>query len=131
MRPRGGGRGNGEAGGAAVEVLAAVGVALMVTLFLVNALLMLYARSVIQHAADVGARAGARPDGGETVCEARARQTVSALANLYASGTSVDCRTEPLTAAAEITARLEPLFPAFGPDWNFTIRATAAADRLR
>lgn len=119
-----------------MEVLAAVGVALMVTLFLVNALFMLYARSVIQHAADVGARAGARAGGGESVCEARADQTISELANLYASGALVKCRTKLLTAdavitAAVITAQLEPLFPAFGPDWNFTIRATAAADRLR
>lgn len=136
MRPRGGRSGNGQAGGAAVEVLAAVGAALVLTLFLVNALFMLYARSVIQHAADVGARAGARAGGSKEDCKAQADQTISELANLYASGASVNCMTKLLTADAVITdavitARLEPLFPAFGPDWNFTIRATAAADRLR
>ena len=113
-----------------MEVLAAVGVALTVTLFLVNALFMLYARSVIQHAADEGARAGARPGGGEGVCERLAAQTISDLANLYASGASVECITEPLFTAAVITARLEPLFPAFGPGWSFTVRASAASGHI-
>ena len=48
--------GTSESGAAAVEVLMAMAMALLFTLFLVNALLMLYARSVLQHAADIGAR---------------------------------------------------------------------------
>ena len=114
----------------------AVAAALALTLFLFNALLMLYARSVIQHAADVGARAGARSGGddavAEAVCEDRADRTITDLANLYASSTTVKCEKKPFDTAAETTAeiaaRLEPMFPAFGPDWNFTIHAASATE---
>lgn len=114
----------------------AVAAALALTLFLFNALLMLYARSVIQHAADVGARAGARASataGGIAACEDRANRTIADLANLYASSASVKCERVTLTTDAEITtatinARLDPVFPAFGPDWNFIIRAASATE---
>ena len=113
-----------------MEVLISVAMALVVTLFLVNALLMLYTRSVFQHAADVGARAGTWPRGNESACVRRANGVISDLAGLYASGAQVRCITEPLVTTAEITARLEPLFPAFGPDWSFTIRASTATDQI-
>ena len=113
-----------------MEVLISAAMALVVTLFLVNALLMLYARSVIQHAADVGARNGTWPRGNESVCMRSAHGIISDLAGLYASGVQVRCVTEPLFTTAVITARLEPLFPAFGPDWSFTIRASAATDQI-
>lgn len=107
----------------------AVAAALALTLFLFNALLMLYARSVIQHAADAGARAGARKGGDTAACEYRADRTIADLANLYASSTSVECKkVAPDTTAAEIEAWLEPMFPAFGPDWNFTIHAASATE---
>ncbi len=118
----------------------AVAAALALTLFLFNALLMLYARSVIQHAADVGARAGARASataGGIAACEDRANRTIADLANIYASSAQVKCERESLATAAEITvditaaeitALLEPVFPAFGPDWSFTIRAVSTTE---
>jgi len=111
----------------------AVAAALALTLFLFNALLMLYARSVIQHAADVGARAGARAGGDTAACKEQADQTIADLANLYASSTQVKCERITLTpdaeiTTAEITAPLEPVFPAFGPDWNFTIRAASSTE---
>ena len=116
----------------------AVAAALALTLFLFNALLMLYARSVIQHAADVGARAGARAGGDTAACKEQADQTIADLANLYAPSTQVKCERESLATAAEstdaeittatINAQLEPVFPAFGPDWNFIIRAAAATE---
>ena len=118
----------------------AVAAALALTLFLFNALLMLYARSVIQHAADVGARAGARKGGDTAACEARADRTIADLANLYASSTTVKCEKVPLaTTAAEITARittavikaeLEPVFSNFGPNWSFTIQASSATEPI-
>lgn len=118
----------------------AVAAALALTLFLFNALLMLYARSVIQHAADVGARAGAREGTrtGIATCEERAARTIADLANLYASSAPVKCERVPLDTDAEITAdaittatikaQLEPVFPAFGPDWSFTIRAASITE---
>lgn len=111
----------------------AVAAALALTLFLFNALLMLYARSVIQHAADVGARAGARAGGDTAACKDRAARTIADLANLYASSASVKCERETLATdaeitVAEITAPLEPVFPAFGPDWTFTIQAASATE---
>ena len=118
----------------------AVAAALALTLFLFNALLMLYARSVIQHAADAGARAGARSGGDTAACEYRADRTIADLANLYASSTSVECKNEHLVTTvaeitaritrAEITAELEPVFSNFGPDWNFTIRASSATEPI-
>ena len=106
----------------------AVAAALALTLFLFNALLMLYARSVIQHAADVGARAGARAGGDTAACKEQADQTIADLANLYASSAWVRCKKESLATAAEIKAQLEPVFPAFGPDWSFTIKAASATE---
>lgn len=111
----------------------AVAAALALTLFLFNALLMLYARSVIQHAADVGARAGARAGGDTAACKDRADQTIADLANLYAPSTQVMCKrvtlaTDAEITVAEITAPLEPVFPAFGPDWSFTIRAVSTTE---
>ena len=109
----------------------AVAAALALTLFLFNALLMLYARSVIQHAADVGARAGARAGGDTAACKEQADQTIANLANLYAPSTQVICKrvtTDAEITVAEITAPLEPVFPAFGPDWNFTIKAASATE---
>lgn len=114
----------------------AVAAALALTLFLFNALLMLYARSVIQHAADVGARAGARSGGDTAVCQDRADRTIANLANLYASSTTVKCEKVPLATTvaeitrAEITAELEPMFSNFGPNWSFTIRASSATEPI-
>lgn len=133
-------RSAGQSGAAAIEVLTAVAAALALTLFLFNALLMLYARSVIQHAADVGARAGALTGNTVTDCKEQAERTIADLANLYASSAPVVCQSEPFdksrpldkskphVSTATITARLEPMFPAFGPDWSFTIRAASAAE---
>ena len=106
----------------------AVITALVLTLFLFNALLMLYTRSVIQHAADAGARAGARVGGTEAACETLANRTIADLANIYTSGASVECSKGPLTTTAAITARLQPMFSAFGPDWSFTIRAASVTE---
>ena len=119
--------GAGQSGAAAIEVLAAVAAALALTLFLFNALLMLYTRSVIQHAADVGARAGARAGGDTAACKDRAARTIADLANLYAPSTSVECQ-KGTFATATITAQLKPVFPAFGPDWDFTIRAASTTE---
>ena len=114
----------------------AMGTALLLTLFLVNALLMLYARSVIQHAADAGARSAARSGGTEAACETVATETITELANLYTDDTSVLCSRGALISNATVTADLEPVFirppstPArdLGPDWSFTIRASTATE---
>ena len=111
-------------------VLMAMTTALLLTVFLVNALLMLYTRSVIQHAADVGARAAARSGGSEATCESLAAQTISNLANIHSDGTSVQCSRGTLTTTATVTANLDPVFSALGPDWSFTIRATSATDPI-
>ena len=117
-----------ETGAAMVEVLMAMGTALLLTLFLVNALLMLYARSVIQHAADAGARSAARSGGTEAACETVATETITELANLYTDDTSVLCSRGALITNATVTADLEPVFPDLGPDWSFTIRASTATE---
>ena len=117
-----------ESGAATIEVLMAVTAALVLTLFLVNALLMLYARSVIQHAADVGARIGARSGGSEVNCETLATQTIADLAELYTDDTDVQCSRGTLITTATVNANLDPVFTAFGPDWSFTIRATSSTE---
>ena len=117
-----------ESGAATVEVLMAMGTALILTMFLVNALLMLYARSVIQHAADVGARSAARSGGTEAACETTAGETITELAELYADDTSVLCSRGALITTATVTANLEPAFSDLGPDWSFTIRASTATE---
>lgn len=117
-----------ESGGAAVEVLMAMAVALLLTLFLVNALLMLYARSVLQHAADIGARNGARSGGTETSCQVAATEAIGSLAALYADSAAVDCARETLVTSATVTARLQPVFSDLGPDWDVTVRAASSTE---
>ena len=117
-----------ESGAAAIEVLMAMAVALLLTLFLVNALLMLYARSALQHAADIGARNGARSGGTETACEIAATETITGLVSLYAESAVVECSRETPATTATVTARLEPVFPNLGPDWDVTVRATSATE---
>ena len=117
-----------ESGAAAVEVLVAMAMALLVTLFLVNALLMLYARSVLQHAADIGARNGARSGGTEAGCEIATTEAVERLAALYADSAVVECSRETPATSATVAARLEPVFSNLGPDWNVTVRATSTTE---
>ncbi len=106
----------------------AMGVALLMTLFLVNALLMLYARSVLQHAADTGARTGARTAGTEIACETWAEEAIAGLASLYADSASVECARDALDTTATVTATLRPLFADLGPDWEVTVRATSVTE---
>ena len=106
----------------------AMSIALMLALFLVNALLMLYTRSVLQHAADVGARSGARSGGTESACEATVTQTIEGLASLYAESVSVECSRETLATIATVTADLEPVFSGLGPAWELTVRAASATE---
>lgn len=120
--------GGSESGGAAVEVLMAMAVALLLTLFLVNALLMLYTRSVLQHAADIGARNGARSGGTETSCQVAATEAIGSLAALYADSAAVDCARETIVTSATVTARLRPVFSDLGPDWDVTVRATSSTE---
>ena len=117
-----------QSGAAAVDVLVAMATALVVTLFLVNALLMLYARSVLQHAADIGARNGARSGGTEATCEIATMEAIERLAALYAESATVQCSRETPATFAMVTARLEPVFKDLGPDWDVTIRATTATE---
>ncbi len=106
----------------------AMGVALLLTLLLVNVLLMLYGRSVLQHAADIGARNGARSGGTETSCETATAEAIERLAALYAGSAGVECSRETLATSATVTARLEPVFTGLGSGWDVTVRATSATE---
>ncbi len=117
-----------EVGAAVIETLMAMGMALITAVFLMNGLLMLYARSVIQYAADSGARAGALSGGTGQVCEETAEGIISGLANIYRDSTEVDCNRAEALTTAEITARLLPVFPSLGPSWSFTMRATSVTE---
>lgn len=117
-----------ESGAAVIETLMAMGMALITTVFLMNGLLMLYTRSVIQHAADSGARAGALSGGTGPICEETAERIISGLANLYQDSTEVDCNRGAALTRAEISAQLRPVFHSLGPSWSFTMRATSVTE---
>lgn len=117
-----------ESGAAVIETLMAMGMALITAVFLMNGLLMLYARSVIQYAADSGARAGALSGGTGHNCEETAERIISGLASIYQDSTEVDCNRAEALTTAEITARLLPVFPSLGPTWSFTMRATSVTE---
>ena len=117
-----------ESGAAVIETLMAMGMALITVAFLMNGLLMLYTRSVIQYAADSGARAGALSGGTERICEETADRVISGLANLYQQSTTVDCDRGAALTTAQIAARLRPAFPSLGPSWSFTMRATSVTE---
>lgn len=117
-----------ESGAAVIETLMAMGMALITAAFLMNGLLMLYTRSVIQYAADSGARAGALSGGTASICEDNAERIISSLAGLYQDSTEVDCDRQEALTTAEIAARLRPVFPSLGPSWSFTMRATSVTE---
>ena len=62
----------GERGQASVTYLLAIGVSMLVFMFMANVLMFLYARGVIRAAVDEGARAGAMASSADVECEARA-----------------------------------------------------------
>jgi hypothetical protein len=117
-----------ESGAAIIETLMAMGMALITTAFLMNGLLMLYARSVIQYAADSGARAGALSGGTGQVCKETAEGIISGLANIYQDSTEVKCNRKEALTTAEIAAQLRPVFPSLGPSWSFAMRATSVTE---
>lgn len=119
-----------DSGAGVIDTLMAMGLALITTAFMMNALLMLYTRSVIQYAADSGARAGALSGGTEQTCEDAASDIIADLAHLYRDSNSTvpKCTRDSELTTARITARLRPVFPALGPSWNFTIRATSVTE---
>ena len=122
------GRSHNERGGTTVEVLMAMMSVLVITIFMFNAILMLYARSVTQHAADVGARSAARSGGTEAMCEAVAADTIKTLAALYADDTSIQCSKGTTATSATVLADLGPAFGDLGPRWRFTIRSTVVTE---
>ena len=119
-----------DSGAGVIETLMAMGLALITTAFMMNALLMLYTRSVIQYAADSGARTAALSGGTEQACEDAARAIITDLAHLYRDSNSTvpRCSRDSELTTAQITASLRPVFPALGPSWNFTIRATSVTE---
>lgn len=117
-----------ESGAAVVETLMAMGMALITAAFLMNGLLMLYTRSVIQYAADSGARAGALSGGTGPICEETAERIIAGLASLYQDSIEVDCDREEVLTTAALAARLRPVFPSLGPSWSFTMRATSVTE---
>lgn len=126
----------GQRGAAAVGVLLSISVGLLFTLTLVNALLMLYGRAALQHAADAGARAGGRAEQGReaAACREAAGRAVADLAALYVNRVSIACR--PATGggglvAAALRADLPPVFAGLGPSWRFTVRSSSVRERLQ
>ena len=113
-----------ESGSAVIVTL----MSMLTVVFLMNGLLMLYTRSVIQYAADSGARAGALSGGTETTCADTAAGIIEDLAHYYHKSTEVACTRGTETTTASIDARLAPLFPALGPSWSFTTRATGVTE---
>lgn len=101
---------------------------LLITVFMFNAILILYARSVAQHAADVAARSAARTGGTVVMCEAIASDTIKALAALYADDTTVQCSKGRTTTSATVLADLGPAFGDLGPRWSFSITATVVTE---
>lgn len=125
----------GQRGAAAVQVLLSIAVGLLFTLTLTNALLMLYGRAALQHAADAGARAGSRAgDGNETaVCQRTADRVIADLAALYVSHAAAACRLAENAGGGELVAAvvqadLPPVFDGLGPRWNFTIRSASVRE---
>lgn len=126
----------GQRGAAAVGVLLSIAVGLLFTLTLTNALLMLYGRAALQHAADAGARAGGRAErGGEiAACRQAAERAVANLAALYVNHVSIECQGTTGgggLVTAVVHADLPPVFTGLGPRWKFTIRSTSVRERLQ
>ncbi len=115
-------------GATVVETLMSMGMALIMVVFLMNALLMLYTRSVIQHAADTGARVGALSGGSDASCEGSAHGVIADLAHTYRRSVTVTCVRGPELTTATVQAQLQPMFPSLGPSWSFTMRGTAVTE---
>ena len=82
----------GERGQASVTYLLAIGVSMLVFMFMANVLMFLYARGVIRAAVDEGARAGAMASSADVECEARANDALDdLLAGEMGDGVTLSC----------------------------------------
>ena len=114
-----------EAGFTTAELLLAVGLTLLIFVWVANLAVYLYGRGVVRSAIDEAARAGSRVGADSaTVCQERANQV---LANLIGGSMGRELAVSCAEEDGVVRARADVVFRAWlppVPDWHF--QATGA-----
>lgn len=117
-----------EGGFVTPQVLAAVGLSLVLLVAVVNLVAFQYGRGVVRAALDEGARVGARAGAGPSECAQRARAVLAdLLGGRMGEDVTVTCRRRPDRLEAVAQVRFAGWLPLV-PDWRFTTSAAAALE---
>lgn len=113
-----------------IQFVLVVGLTLLLLAMAANLIAWQYGRGVVRAALDEGARAGAHLPADVGTCEERARAAVrDLLGGAMGEAVHIRCWIEADTVVAEadvtFASWVDPI-----PDWRFTTRAVAVAERL-
>jgi hypothetical protein len=117
-----------EAGFTVVQYVAAIGLVFLVTVMLLNASTLLFARAMVRAALDQGVRVGSAATASAAQCERtaqQARQTL--LGGTLGRGVRIRCGAAGSTVLATATVVFEPGFGI--PTWRYTVTARAVKEQ--
>lgn len=113
-----------------IQFVAAAGLCLVILTMVANLIVFQYAHGVVRAALDEGARAGAPLGADATDCLERAG---SVLADLLGGEIGTGIELACADAGERVVATADAVFPGWlpgVPDWEVTLRATAAKEVL-
>lgn len=113
-----------------VQFVAAAGLCLVILTMVANLIVFQYAHGVVRAALDEGTRAGAPLGANAADCFERAGSVLAdLLGGEIGSGVEIDCA----ETGGRVVATADVVFPGWlpgVPDWEVTLRATAAKEVL-
>jgi hypothetical protein len=119
-----------ESGFVTVQYVFAVGISFILLALMANLLVDLYARGAVRDALEEGTHSAVASGAAPTACADHARGVLDGLLRgPIGRDIRVECTITPGVVTATAAVRLASWFPAFVPDWRFTIRALAIRDR--
>lgn len=121
-----------QAGFTTASFLLAVGLTLVVFVWVANLAVFLYGRAAVRSALDEAARAGSRVDAESAeLCEQRADQALgNVLGGTMGRGVTVVCTEDGGMVRARADVRFDGWLPPV-PDWQFQLSAAVIKERVR
>ena len=118
-----------DRGSTTATAVAAVGLAMIVLVALVNFVVYQYGRGAVRSAIDQAARTGSRASATEATCEARANEALDTLlGGPMGDDITITCTDD----GQHVTAFASGTFHGWldiVPDWSWTIEATATKEQ--
>jgi hypothetical protein len=118
-----------DQGFATVTAVAAIGLALIALVFLINFVVFQYGHGAVRAAVDQAARVGSRASATETACEARAQEALDTLlGGPMGDDITITCTDNGEYVTATATGTFQGWLDIV-PDWSWTVEATATKER--